>query len=81
MEMNLHWINAKEELPDASREVLCITEAGTVTSLVYSEKYKLFNVRDQWSEKESLFYKINVLYWADIPEEINRIWEEYVDNV
>ena len=52
--------------PEKSGEYLCFTKNNYFTVLPYSEKHKLFNVRDEFEVKD--LYQIDVIAWCELPE-------------
>lgn len=63
MELVLHKVS--DELPARSGEYICIMPEGRMTTLMYSDRHKLFNAADSYSSELAEEYAItSVQYWA-----------------
>ena len=60
------WVDPKERLPVTTCEVVVSTHHGSVSTVSYSRKYKMFNCTDSFTPQEAAKYNINddVKYWA-----------------
>lgn len=69
----IEWIPTKERLPEVSGEYFCFLPhptlewRGTVSSIMYSAKNKLFNAFDSQNGPDQYSYDTNrVSHWAEI---------------
>ena len=61
----IKWFRPEEKMPDkGTQDVLVITDTNNFYEVDYSDKYKAFNVRDDYAE----YAFDNVKYWAYLPK-------------
>ena len=65
--MQNEWISVKDRLPEESGNYLCAS--GRVCQILhFSEKYKRFNVRDSFNQKEACLMGVHITHWMPLPE-------------
>jgi hypothetical protein len=57
------WISVEDRLPETYGDVICYTECGYVSQLVYNPQYNLFNV-----SADNVECAIAVTHWMPLPE-------------
>lgn len=68
------WISTKERLPEQSGDYLILCSSGRVYCTIYSAKYKLFNVSDEFDEDTAKKFALDVTHWRlpDLPDEFKE---------
>lgn len=66
-EVILKFYSTDEKLPEKSGEYLVLEQTDRITTLNFSSKHQKFNVFDRFTKKEVDKLKIEVKFWAELP--------------